>query len=869
MLAPLHSHFDIYYIRRVRRIILYSLILNLGLLEIVAQSKLSPNLRSTSEQRFYPNQELIVLVNNRSDFVKDYHERITIRKLTQSSGVILAILPEGEILQELVEDENVRFIDIIRKPVEEAILDEPNLRFNRVRKWQNSHPNFDDLHAKIAIKEQRFDPADIDLLTKFFTVGLEGETQSAHATSMATIIAGRGNSSVRSTGILPSGHLTSSDFDNLLPDDEALLLANEIHIENHSYGVGIENYYGIEAMAYDVSTNKAPTIMHVFSAGNSGSQTPDNGTYSDLPFANLTGTFKQAKNIITVAALDTSLSINEFASRGPAYDGRLKPELTAYGGRGTSDAAAIVSGIAALLQQEYKSSTGSIPNASLIKAILIASADDIGNEGPDFYTGYGSVNANKASKLMTNDWIKELTLTDQNTRILNIEIPVSVHELKLAVSWTDPAAEIDAPTALVNDIDSELSDGMTTYLPWVLNSSANTASLNAKAQRGEDHLNNVEFISIKNPAAGNYALNLHATALTEGSQIVSVAWYYEKKDFFEWDFPNGTDRLMGSMNEKLLWQSTFESASGKLELKMNDSAWQTINKTIDLSLIEKWLVPEQSGKAILKMTIGDTSFVSEEFSIGKQPDIKVSYNCESTFGLSWPPILEAEAYRIYEMGDVDLELVGTTTDSYFTVEKTDKIFYAVSAIKDDYEFRSDAVNYTFQGAFCYINFLSAQQSDYQVKISLDLSTENEVVKIEIFKSYNETSKELVSTIVPDGSLTYSVIDNSADPGLIDYTTELTFEDSSKIISDTASIFVIKPGEAIFFPNPATENYINILSEGNGQILEIIDSKGMLVLEKTLDFKVEYINLKDFLEGLYYYRLMKNGKQIDSGKFIKY
>ena len=82
-------------------------------------------------------------------------------------------------------------------------------------------------------------------------------------------------------------------------------------------------------------------------------------------FANITGNFKQAKNVLIVNAVDTTLSINSFNSRGPAFDGRLKPELTAYGSGGTSDAAALVSGISALIHEKYQSINQKIPDASL------------------------------------------------------------------------------------------------------------------------------------------------------------------------------------------------------------------------------------------------------------------------------------------------------------------------------------------------------------------------------------------------------------------------------------------------------------------------------------------------------------------------
>jgi hypothetical protein len=59
-------------------------------------------------------------------------------------------------------------------------------------------------------------------------------------------------------------------------------------------------------------------------------------------FANLTGNFKMAKNVLTIAAIDSTDEIPDLSSAGPVYDGRLAPQLTAPGPNGTSDAAAFV-----------------------------------------------------------------------------------------------------------------------------------------------------------------------------------------------------------------------------------------------------------------------------------------------------------------------------------------------------------------------------------------------------------------------------------------------------------------------------------------------------------------------------------------------
>lgn len=57
---------------------------------------------------------------------------------------------------------------------------------------------------------------------------------------------------------------------------------------------------------------------------------------------------------------------------GPTFDGRIKPDLVAFGQDGSSGAAALVSGVSTLLQQQYANQRSGVrPSASLIKALLL------------------------------------------------------------------------------------------------------------------------------------------------------------------------------------------------------------------------------------------------------------------------------------------------------------------------------------------------------------------------------------------------------------------------------------------------------------------------------------------------------------------
>jgi hypothetical protein len=78
------------------------------------------------------------------------------------------------------------------------------------------------------------------------------------------------------------------------------------------------------------------------------------------------------------------------------------------------------------------------------------------------------------------------------SRQYSIEVTDPAQPLKVTLAWTDPAGAESAAKALVNNLDLELSDGTTTYLPMLSNGST-----------GVDSTNNVLGIDIAAPAAGH------------------------------------------------------------------------------------------------------------------------------------------------------------------------------------------------------------------------------------------------------------------------------------------------------------------------------------------------------------------------------
>ncbi|HEY0143815.1 MAG TPA: S8 family serine peptidase [Thermoanaerobaculia bacterium] len=251
------------------------------------------------------------------------------------------------------------------------------------------------------------------------------------------------------------------------------------------------------------------------------------------------GVTASAKNILTVGASDSFDSIIPFSSRGPAKDGRVKPDIVARGfnvlsavptntyGRsnGTSMSAPSVTGIAAIVTEQWKRTFGAstTPGPMALKALLIAGARDLGNPGPDYTFGFGFVNAKASVDLIIADQAKGNRIrTGTLAQGQTYEMPLRVNAaqpLRVVLQWLDPeiaflGGDDLAEVALVNNLDVKVIDPSgATVLPWVLD----RINYNANATRGVNVVDNTEMIEIANATPGLYRVVVTATKIADRS----------------------------------------------------------------------------------------------------------------------------------------------------------------------------------------------------------------------------------------------------------------------------------------------------------------------------------------------------------------
>ncbi len=328
------------------------------------------------------------------------------------------------------------------------------------------------------------------------------------------------------------------------------------NISNNSWGAGAGgsgNPYTALAATYDGLARDASAaapidpLMLVFSSGNQGT-------------LGLTQP-KSAKNVITTGnsenlRTELSASANNMddlagsSSRGPATDGRIKPDITAPGtvitgsragscgsvtscfeanhawSTGTSHAAPQIAGIAALFTQFWKNGNGGVnPSIALIKAAILLTGQEMAGANvaatiPNGSEGWGR--ANMKFMLNTGAPMKYVNQTVDFTNVGENNLLVgtvgdATKPIRVSLVWTDPPGAVNANPALVNNLDLTVTVGGTLYRGNVFSGGLSTTGGSA------DTLNNVEQIRLPagTPAGTQFTISVSATALN-GDGILGV-----------------------------------------------------------------------------------------------------------------------------------------------------------------------------------------------------------------------------------------------------------------------------------------------------------------------------------------------------------
>lgn len=459
---------------------------------------------------------------------------------------------------------------------------------------------------------------------------------------------------------------------------------NNILITSTSYSDGCNAGYTTLAQTLDQQIIDMPNLIHVFSAGNSGAS--DCGYGAGATWGNVTGGHKHSKNSIAVGNLTHLDVLASSSSRGPAHDGRMKPEVCAVGTNvystsdvndyvfktGTSMSCPAVSGTFSCLYQAYREINGTTPKSGLMKAILMNTCDDLGNAGPDYKFGYGRINGRKAIQPIEQNWFITDSVGNGQTDVHTITVPAGTGQLKVMLYWHDVPAAVNATIALVNNLNMQVTNpSSTVFNPWILDFTPNATNLDAVATRGIDIRNNHEQVTIDNPTAGIYSVSVNGAVVPMGPQTYFLVWYFEPAGELVLTYPNGAEGFVPAETEVIRWDAWGNTGTFTLEYTTNGSTWNPITSGIAAAdRYYNWTVPAgMSGLCKVRVTRSAVIDESDEnFSLAAVPSgIYVDWSCPDSLCLKWNAVPGATAYDVFMLGSVYMDSVGTSPVDSFVV----------------------------------------------------------------------------------------------------------------------------------------------------------------------------------------------------------
>lgn len=290
----------------------------------------------------------------------------------------------------------------------------------------------------------------------------DNPNQHNHGTLVFSIVGGFKDSTM-------IGAAFGSDFMLAKTED----IRSEKHVEEDNYAAALEwmESYGVDITSSSLgySTFDSPEFSYTYADMDGNTTIVTKAT--ELAFRRGVVTITSAgneglsswhyilapadgKNIISVGAVSNNNQVADFSSRGPTFDGRIKPDIVTQGvsvygaaagnfsgyttASGTSVAAPIASGIAALLLSVHPY----LKNTQ-VRSIFFETADN--SSSPNNDRGYGLISAVKAVEF-PNLYASEGTFTLNKVFITNENIypqTVFVHYSNDGTNYVEKQMEFD------------------------------------------------------------------------------------------------------------------------------------------------------------------------------------------------------------------------------------------------------------------------------------------------------------------------------------------------------------------------------------------------------------------------------------------
>lgn len=512
-----------------------------------------------------------------------------------------------------------------------------------------------------------------------------------HPTMVTGNMAGAGILNEYLEGFAPKSKIISAQYSNILYNGQLFYKQARMIAANHSYSllpppfVSNCNTYGLynyDCRTMDNLVRQINYQSHVVASGN------NTIACSGFPsgYANLAEGYQASKNGITVGIVGNTDVVTS-SSRGPTRDKRIKPDMVARGINITSDfptntlatssgssySTPNVTGSIALLVQRYRQlNAGKDPESALVKALMLNSAKDIGNAGPDFASGFGRLDIENAIKNTELGRYTSGSVAHNDSFSYTITVPSGASNLKIMLYWHDTTGSVISYKALLNDLDLKVIDpSSTVYLPYVLDTLvANVANT---ATTGKDRLNNAEQVGISSPAAGSYTIKVYGYDVALGPQKFHLVYTYSKPSV-KLAWPTDGEVLFAGITQNIrIEEQGISTGTYTLEVSANGGgSWTALSTTVaNGTVVYTGWTPTTAGD-IYQLRITHNSLAYSDTVINLvvlgRPTLSSISSCGRQVNLGWTTVTGATDYEVLRLQGGFWTRAAITTGTTITIK---------------------------------------------------------------------------------------------------------------------------------------------------------------------------------------------------------
>jgi hypothetical protein len=278
------------------------------------------------------------------------------------------------------------------------------------------------------------------------------------------------------------------------------------------------------------------------------------------------------------------------------------------------------------------------------------------------------------------------TINTSQEQTFTFTVPPNTEKAKVMLYWNDPAAGPLSAHTLINDLDLTVtSPALVVSTPLVLDTTPSQILVNAA--QGIDRINNVEQVTLNNPAAGTYTIKVKGFNVPEINQQYFVGYDFLPVGLTI-QYPFGAEALPSGDEMIIYWEASESNESFNLSYSVDNGAnWLPITSNVAADLRSyNWTPPSSisSNQCLVRITRGSVATQSKAFTLANRPVATLNATaeqCPGSIKMSWNAIPGASGYRIFrKIGDAMTAITTVSGTTYtYTGLSPDSAYWVAAA----------------------------------------------------------------------------------------------------------------------------------------------------------------------------------------------